>query len=1078
MLSLLCTSAMAQTTTIFNEWQGTDFAPFTDHGVLYGLSSNGNYATGWGENTQLSILWSKDGNKLTDIYCPEEYEAETGHIEALGYDVSDKGTVVGSYWGLTYKDKAKRNCIYPGYRTIDGEWHDVELLSETVAGQGAAGAIMKVSKDDKVMGGHILNEDLTGTVPAIWIDGALQKPIVEISDCKYFRMTAMSEDGQIWAGIKGDKPAHMTTVYASYASIIYNKGKLVEIPFEGVPADPLTVRSYVSSISENGEYACGYCYYRTNDEENDLFTKGFIFKTSDNSFTWIEGMAPSVVTNDGTLFGRDIMDDVLGVDVKIAKAMIYKNGKLQELKEYLSMEHSFITNVVMSDVTGVSELQNNSYTIAGYTTEGGGMMGAERLCMPFVICITENGITNIGTTSENDQVKLTFFDSNVTVYGSFSDMSQNKRFLVGNISGNNAFVYDRVSGKLRKINGPDYTYGDATKQTCEGYGISNDGVISGAFVCKDSIDTYGDACSVAGIFRNGEWKALDRLPNVPLASNFFDGSAKAISADGTIIGGRVPVRPYKYNAVKWSAKGKIASLLEGCDEGSGGTVLDMSADGRVACGWIDDASTGYVAIWIGDEFISIGKKEDAQGRADCVSSNGKYVGGFYTIDPEKKPQGSAMIYNTETKEIKIISTHKEATGASVTGISDDGRIITGYSMFGSTTMRLPFIIIDGVFHDLDEYLKSLGWTAPEKYTDLSLFTPGGMSGDGTIIYGMADNGYRLPWVIEFKEAPKETKKVYAFMNFNDKEQSGWATFDLFSPSEVSIFKSDARIAMAGAYGQGEYYQILMGATPWAMQPSYPELVTVDLETGKSTVKGHVMANVLDMSYDLSSNIMYAIIFNDDMEQSLSTLDLSNGNITDVVKLNSEVSCVALACNKEGKLFTVCEDGNLYSIDKENGALNKIGSTGYESCDASSQTMEFDHDTDKLYWVAMTEGGAVTSFNEVDPSTGKATLISNFAQNDNLLGLYIPYSYDPTGIYDETYNEGNKANISLDSNEVDNFLHINGEYTSVNVYNVAGVCVVSDTKKSGSVNMGGLAKGIYYVKVMNGSQSASFKVIKK
>lgn len=1075
MLSLLCTSAMAQTASIFNEWQGTDFEPFIDHGVLYGLSSNGTYATGWGENTQLSILWSKDGNKLTDIYSPEEYEAETGHIEALGYDVSDKGTVVGSYWGITYKDKAGRNCIYPGYRTIDGKWHDVELLSNNVLGQGQSGAIMKVSKDDKVMGGHILNEELTGTVPAIWIDGVLQKPIVEIPDCKYFSMTAMSEDGKVWAGIKNDKSYNMTTIYTSYRSIIYNNGELVEIPFDEAPTEVLTSRSYVSSISENGNYACGYCYYRVSGND-DVFTKGFIFTTSENKFTWVEGILPSVVTNDGTLYGRDTMDDILGEGRPVAKAVVYKKGKLQDLKDYLSIEHNFTTDVVLSDVTGVSELKNKSYTIAGHTTKGGGMMGRERLCMPFVICITDNGITEIGTTSETDEAKLTFFDSNITTSGTFSDISQNNRYLVGNITGNYTFVYDRVANKVRKIIGPDYEYGGKITQTCDGAGITNDGVIGGSFVCKDSIDSNGDACNIAGIYKNGEWKALDRLPGVPLAADFMDSSVQGISADGSIIGGRVPVRSYKYNAVKWSADGKITSMLEGCDERSGGTIRDMSADGRVACGWVDDSSTGYIGIWIEDEFIVIGKEEDAQGRADFVSSNGKYVGGFYTNDPDNMPNGTAIVYNTETRELKTISTHKEATGACVTGISDDGRIIIGYSMFGSMTMRLPFIIIDGVFHDLDEYLKSLGLITPEKYAEFSLFTPIGISGDGTIIHGMADVGYRMPWVIEFKEAPKESKTVYAFVGNNAKEESGMATFDLFSPSDVNIYKNAKKIGVAGAYGKSEYYQILMDPTPWAMGANYPELVTVDIKTGDTTAKGNVMANAIDMTYDYTTDNMYVLFSDDDDKQNLSIINLNDASVTEVAKLDGVLG-VALACNKKGELYTIGTDGNLYSIDKEKGSLNNIGATGYTPCKFINQTMEFDHNTDMLYWAAISEKGTTSSLNRVDTSTGKATLIDDFAKNENLIGLYIPHNYVPTGIHNEVI-DGSKANISIESSVVEDYLRIIGEYTSVNVYNVAGACVVSDTNKSGSVNFAGLTRGIYYVKVMNGNQSVSFKVIKK
>lgn len=1079
-LSFLCTTGMAQTTTVFNAWHTTDYDPFYDQGVLYGLSSNGYYATGFSENTQVGLLWSKEGNQLTDIYSTAAETTE--HEEATAYDVSDKGTVVGSYWGITYKDKANRYCIYPGYRTIDGVWHDIELLSNTVTGRGLAGAIIRVSKDDQIMGGHILNEDGSLTVPAIWKNGVLQKPIVEIPDCKIFNMTAMSEDGKVWGGIKLQNS--MITSSTSYDAIIYNDGTLISIPYDGYPENASAIRTYVSGISENGKYVCGYGYYTA---DNKIISKGFIYNTTESEFTWIEGIAPSTVTNDGTLYGRSFIDNTLGSDKKIATALIYKNGELNNLKEYLISIYKLAidpeNDFEMSDVTGVSEIQNDAFTIVGNTVKAGGMLGMERLSTPFVICISQDGniTSDIGTTIESDKIKITLFDGKITNSSTFNYISPNNRYLIGGIVGAYAYVYDREAGNIRKITGPDYIDDEGkVAQLCNGNTISNEGVIGGNFVCKDSIDPKtGEACAVAGIYKNGKWIALDRLPNVPLAANGYDGSVSAISADGSIIAGRVAPKLFKYNAAKWSADGKITKLLGGCERGDGGAIKSMSADGRVACGWVEGSEYGYTAIWVDDDVILIGKEEDADGTAFSVSPNGKYVSGYYRNDPDNMPLRNGFVYNTETKELKIVKGHEKATGVCVIGTSDDGKTIVGYSMFGrDMTSRKPFIIIKGEFYDLDEYLKLAECTFPSQYSDLSLFTPIGISGDGKIIYGMADNGYRLPWVLEIKETPRKPKTVYGFVNGNENNKTGMASFDLSAPAEVNIYKKSDAIVVAGAYANKEYYQVRLSAsTPWGgWEPEYPNLVTVNIETGEETQKGNVMLELLDMSYDYSTNKMYAIAYNEDYSgQDLVTLDLNDGSSEKIASLSGASLYLTLACNLKGELFTIADDGNLYSIDKKNGEINVIGATGLMPVNFLNQDMEFDHETNTLYWVAVSESAFNASLTEVDTQTGTADLVGRFTNNDQIVGLYIPAEIIPSGIYDETCD---KANINISLSIANDYLYIQGDYTSVSVYNTAGACILTDTQKSGSVNIAGLSQGVYYVKVANDNQSASFKIFKR
>lgn len=69
-------------------------------------------------------------------------------------------------------------------------------------------------------------------------------------------------------------------------------------------------------------------------------------------------------------------------------------------------------------------------------------------------------------------------------------------------------------------------------------------------------------------------------------------------------------------------------------------------------------------------------------------------------------------------------------------------------------------------------------------------------------------------------------------------------------------------------------------------------------------------------------------------------------------------------------------------------------------------------------------------------------------------------------------------VSLVSNVISNDLQINGDYTAAQIYNSVGALVTNDTRMNGSIDLVNLDNGIYFVKVSNGIQTQSFKVIKK
>lgn len=772
----LALNSNAQTSTLFNTWESDSSAFSVGIGqaaVLYGLSANGEYAVGYGDVSLISLLWQKDGNVLTDMVSADE--DITSHGDCLVNDVSNSGIAVGTFYSKDNKniidlgdgETMTRYIPLPGYRTMDGTWHNAELLIKNKEGEkhvnlgsgGAAGNITRISGDGSIMGGFVQSADGKTSVPALWNkEGELIQPMLPITNSNHFRMTAMSEDASVIGGYKARNTS--LSAFTVLDGVIYTNGAWADIDFT-YPEGTEFHQSWVKSISDNGAYACGYVLY---DVGAESFAKGYIYDVKANKYTWIDGILPTTVTNDGTLYGRDHYDDFIGQTTP-AIAVMYKDGEVKNVKEWLIANYALSAEATaelnFSDITGVSEPVYGYFTITGHCSKGGGQGGAEKNCDPFVITLCDHApaaeeyvTTELGTVVDNDKVKVNFFDGQMTASGNFESISGNGKYLTG-FAGGTSFVYDREALTLRRLNYPPTSNGSA--QECYAYGISNDGTVVGSFVCKDSLTTPDDgseACRIAGVYKNGEWHPLNRIAGVPLTASGMDGTAAAITPDGSIIAGRVSSDYFEYTACRWSSDGKITSLLPGCDKGSGGMIKSISDDGNIAAGWIYDSNYGQPVIWIGNEIFYLNDSQDYVGTAFFVSHNGKYVVGQASLqNQESEGPTQGFIYNTETKKVTFNEKcNTKYDSNAITGISEDGKVVVGFSYVANEMLnRKPFIIIDGEFYDLDDYMKGIGFTAPTKYNGLNFFTPGGVSQDGKVIYGICDDsGMRLAYVIELK----------------------------------------------------------------------------------------------------------------------------------------------------------------------------------------------------------------------------------------------------------------------------------------------------------------------------------------
>lgn len=100
--------------------------------------------------------------------------------------------------------------------------------------------------------------------------------------------------------------------------------------------------------------------------------------------------------------------------------------------------------------------------------------------------------------------------------------------------------------------------------------------------------------------------------------------------------------------------------------------------------------------------------------------------------------------------------------------------------------------------------------------------------------------------------------------------------------------------------------------------------------------------------------------------------------------------VALGITKEGQLYGVATDGNLYKVDRKTGKETLVGPTGVTVANSDggyyAQTGEIDPKDNTFYWAAI-DANTYAALYEVDLATGAATKIAN--TGDVVYGMLFP-----------------------------------------------------------------------------------------
>lgn len=236
---------------------------------------------------------------------------------------------------------------------------------------------------------------------------------------------------------------------------------------------------------------------------------------------------------------------------------------------------------------------------------------------------------------------------------------------------------------------------------------------------------------------------------------------------------------------------------------------------------------------------------------------------------------------------------------------------------------------------------------------------------------------------------------------NDTERPvGWYRFPLTDATALTIINETAAVS-AGTMADGTYYAQTYTSAGTLSPVSWN---TLDVNTGTVTKIADYAAGAplyVDMTYDYSEEKLWAIYHPGTMSSVICEVNLADGSASPYASFDNTWLCT-VACSYDGIIYSLANDGYLYQFDKISKELTKIGSTGVSI--EYLQSMEFNHESGKLYWAASNQWGGY--FYSVDLTTGKASRISDLGNDGEMTGLYIPFKLAEAGA------PGAPANIRL------------------------------------------------------------------
>lgn len=187
-------------------------------------------------------------------------------------------------------------------------------------------------------------------------------------------------------------------------------------------------------------------------------------------------------------------------------------------------------------------------------------------------------------------------------------------------------------------------------------------------------------------------------------------------------------------------------------------------------------------------------------------------------------------------------------------------------------------------------------------------------------YGVNESAYLLEYELDDNRPEMDESKLYAYRvmdySIGDDTMYGWVSMD----KETAVVTAQTSDYM-------EYYALTAaeyaGGYIYAVDAGYNLVTMVPGLWNRNTVR-NLGVSVLDLTFDKTTNTMYAVVKVSSYDIRLATMDLATGELT-YVKNYGYSGPWSIAAAEDGTIYAIRTGMNrLYTLDKENGyAMNPV-----------------------------------------------------------------------------------------------------------------------------------------------------------
>lgn len=256
---------------------------------------------------------------------------------------------------------------------------------------------------------------------------------------------------------------------------------------------------------------------------------------------------------------------------------------------------------------------------------------------------------------------------------------------------------------------------------------------------------------------------------------------------------------------------------------------------------------------------------------------------------------------------------------------------------------------------------------------------------------------------------KAVPTLYGYQMGDENMRFGFVSFEADGFTNVTVLKATNMYynhLSAGEYLDGKIYAYTV--EPDDFGAMYPDSFAVydaeSFELLSESYKGD--RRVVDMTYDYSTNTMYALAEDEYstesiVKTSLCVVDIETGDLVrvgDTGELKAidgygrevDAVLVALASDMDGNIYAMSDYRQFCKLDKFTGKATQVGTTHDLAVTNKFQSMTFDVDG-TLYWAQ--QHPDYGWFTTVNPQTGEPTRLGTLGANAQMTALYIKKDLD-------------------------------------------------------------------------------------